>query len=88
MHALINFAVDLSPQSPPGVGPKLDLILHWLGYGIAAACGAAVAIQGARLAWTVRQGGVGIQEHGASLGWTMLGLIIVGATGTIVGTLT
>ena len=85
-HALL--AVDLSPQAPPVIGDKINLILHWLGFGIAAACAAAVAIQGARLAWTVKQGGGGIQEHGSSLGWPLLGLAIVGAAGAIVSTLT
>jgi hypothetical protein len=78
---------SLSPTSPPGAGPKVQTALHWLSWGIAAACAAAVAIQGARLAWTIRQGGVGVQEHGSSLGWTLLGLSIVGGSGAIVGAL-
>jgi hypothetical protein len=81
-------APSLSPQAPPQVGARLQTVLHYLGWGISAACAAAVAIQGARLAWTIRQGGVGVAEHGSSLGWTLLGLCIVGGAGGIVGALT
>ena len=87
--AALPSSISATPTRPPGqVGTGLTTILHWLGYGVAVAAVAAVIIQGGRLAWTVRQGGVGVQEHGSSLGWTLIGLMLVGGAGAVVGALT
>lgn len=87
LHLAASSPVSMSPQAPPFAG-GVQTAIHWLSWGIAAVAVAAVAVQGARLVWARQQGSMGVSEHGAGLGWTVLGLTIIGSAGAIVGALT
>lgn len=74
-----------TPQTPTGVGDKVQTVVNWVTWVGMMVCVLGIIIAGTMMALGQRRGEGG--EHAARLGWVIAGCIVIGAASGLVNTL-